>query len=102
MRLSTVPERNEANGLKTIHAALEAGVTLFDTAHAYGLSDDDLGHNERLLAQALGSHPRGGGAFVVTKTAMARPGGKWRPDGRSGVVRAHAEASAVALGRAPD
>jgi aryl-alcohol dehydrogenase-like predicted oxidoreductase/predicted kinase len=102
MRLSTVPERDAANGLKTIHAALDAGVVLFDTAHSYGLGDDDLGHNERLLAQALASHPRGPGVYVVTKTAMARPAGKWRPDGRAAVVRAHAEASVVALGRVPD
>ncbi len=99
MRLSTVPERDEANGIATIRAALDAGVTLFDTAHAYGLGDDDLGHNERLLAKALGGRT---GAFVVTKGGMVRPGGKWRPDGRAAVLRAHAEASAVALGRPPD
>ena len=36
MRLSTDPGRDEANGLATIHAALTAGISLFDTAHAYG------------------------------------------------------------------
>lgn len=37
---------DESESLKTIHAAFEAGVTLFDTADFYG-----SGHNEMLLAR---------------------------------------------------
>jgi pyridoxine 4-dehydrogenase len=40
--------RNDAESRATIHAALEAGVTLFNTADFYG-----TGHNEWLLGQAL-------------------------------------------------
>ena len=53
MRLSTDESRDEALAVETIAAAVEAGVTVFDTAHAYGLGAVDLGHNERLLARAL-------------------------------------------------
>src|SRR6266571_184066 len=53
MRLSTERERDEARALETVHAALDAGVTVFDTAHAYGLDDGERGHNEALLGRAL-------------------------------------------------
>ena len=39
--------------LATIHAALDAGVTLIDTADAYHLHADEVGHNESLIAEAL-------------------------------------------------
>jgi aryl-alcohol dehydrogenase-like predicted oxidoreductase len=98
MRLSSEPGRDEARGLATVHAALEAGVRIFDTARAYGLHDADRGHNERLLARALASHPAGAAARVVTKGGMARPDGAWRPDGRASALRADCEASRAALG----
>ena len=37
MRLSTAADRDEARGIEVLHAALDAGVTLFDTANAYCL-----------------------------------------------------------------
>ena len=46
MRLSTDADRDEENALATIAAAVDAGVTVFDTARSYG-------DNERLLAGAL-------------------------------------------------
>lgn len=48
MRLSTEADREEARGEETIAAALAAGITVFDTARAYGLNEADCGHNERL------------------------------------------------------
>ena len=103
MRLSTEAERDEARAIATVHAALDGGVTLFDTARAYGLGDEDRGHNERLLARALGSHAAGAHARVVTKGGMARPDGGWRPDGRARAIVADCEASLHALdGRAID
>src|SRR5262245_4506429 len=57
MRLSTEADRDEARAVATIHAALDAGIRLFDTARAYALDDGELGHNERLLARALAGHP---------------------------------------------
>ena len=84
MRL--VEERAEA----TVGAALEAGITVFDTAHAYGASP---GENERLLSRLL----RGTGARVVTKGGMTRPDGAWVSDGRASAIRADCEASLAAL-----
>ncbi len=45
--------------IRTIHAALDGGITLFDTAAAYG-----AGHSERLLARALKNRPD---ALIATK-----------------------------------
>lgn len=78
-----------------VRAALDAGLRLFDTARAYG-------DGERVLGEALASHPAGGEAFVVTKGGMARPDGEWVPDGRAGALRRDCEASLLALGRPID
>jgi hypothetical protein len=59
MRLSTDLADDPDSALATIAAALNAGFALFDTARAYSPSEEDLGHNERLLARALQAHPRG-------------------------------------------
>jgi aryl-alcohol dehydrogenase-like predicted oxidoreductase len=75
---------------ETIDAALEAGVTVFDTARAYD-------GNERLLGRAL----RGHGARVVTKGGMARDGARWLPDGRAKTIRGDCEASLAALDGLP-
>lgn len=50
---------DDTESIRTIHAALAAGITLFDTAAAYG-----AGHAERLLARALKDRPE---ALIVTK-----------------------------------
>ena len=101
MRLSTDPERDEARAFATVHAALAAGVTVFDSARAYGRDDGDRGHNERLLARALAAHPDGAQARVVTKGGMTRPDGAWRPDGRARSIVADCEASLHALDGRP-
>ena len=100
MRLSTDSERDEALAEQTISAALNAGITVFDTAHAYGLDEHDLGHNERLVARLLAS----GGASarrIITKGGMSRRGGGWVPDGRAKAIRVDCEASLNALGGLP-
>ena len=51
MSIEGRPDRERA--LRTIHAALDAGVTLIDTADAYHLHADEVGHNEELIAEAL-------------------------------------------------
>jgi aryl-alcohol dehydrogenase-like predicted oxidoreductase len=55
MRLSTESTRDDEGALDTLAAALDAGVRIFDTARSYALDARDLGHNEKLLAQALKS-----------------------------------------------
>jgi aryl-alcohol dehydrogenase-like predicted oxidoreductase len=50
MPLSIQGRPDESQGVRVIHAALDAGMTLIDTANVYCLEDNDLGHNERLIA----------------------------------------------------
>ena len=101
MRLSTDEDRSEARAAETITAAAEAGITVFDTARAYGLGGDDIGHNERLLARALRACRAEGRARIVTKGGMTRAGGGWAPDGRAKAIRADCEASLAALDGLP-
>lgn len=97
MRLSTDADRDAARAEATVHAALEAGITVFDTAHAYGLDDRDLGHNEALLGRLL----KGTLARVVTKGGMRRPFGRWVPDGRAKAIRDDCESSLKKLDGVP-
>jgi aryl-alcohol dehydrogenase-like predicted oxidoreductase/histidinol phosphatase-like enzyme/predicted kinase len=99
MRLSTREPRDVDNGIAVIHAALDAGATLLDTADAYALDDGDVGHNERLVAAALASWSGNrSGIRVATKGGLRRPGGAWVPDGRATHLRAACDASRRALG----
>src|SRR5689334_3211501 len=84
MRLSTAVDRDEARAVAVIHAALDAGVRLLDTADAYARDASEIGHNERLVAGALASWPGDRGDVVVaTKGGMTRPNGLWITDGRA-------------------
>ena len=78
------------SGGEAIVAAADAGVTVFDTARSYD-------GNERLLAQTL----RGRAVRIVTKGGMARPDGRWVPDGRARTLRADCESSLEALDGLP-
>lgn len=101
MRLSTEPGRDEERAVEVIHAALAAGVTLLDTASAYGRDEDDRGHNERMVARALAAWGGDRSAIcVATKGGMTRPGGRWVADGRAKSLAASCEASLRALGAA--
>ncbi|HET8953644.1 MAG TPA: aldo/keto reductase, partial [Solirubrobacteraceae bacterium] len=88
MRLPT--EDGAEPALETVAAAARAGVTVFDTARAYG-------DNERLLARGLRRCGAEGRARIVTKGGMSRAGGAWIPDGRAKTLLADCEASLVAL-----
>jgi len=101
MRLSTDADRDEERALATVSAAAGAGVTVFDTARAYGLGPEELGHNERLLARALRACGAEATARLVTKGGMTRPAGAWVPDGRAKAIRADCEASLEALDGLP-
>jgi aryl-alcohol dehydrogenase-like predicted oxidoreductase len=99
MHLSITGRPEEATALRVIHAALDAGVTLLDTADVYCLDDGDLGQNERLMAKALRSWsgPRDA-VIVATKGGMTRPGGRWERDGRPEHLRRACDRSLKALG----
>jgi aryl-alcohol dehydrogenase-like predicted oxidoreductase len=63
--------RDDARSVDTIHAALDAGVTLFNTGDLYG-----SGHNEMLLGRALGA--RRDRALISVKTGTMRaPSGQF-------------------------
>ncbi|MBN6053724.1 aldo/keto reductase [Nonomuraea sp. RK-328] len=91
---------DEAQSIRTIHAALDADVTLIDTADAYTPAHDQVGHNERLVARALASW--GGdrdAVLVATKGGHTRtPGGGWAVDGRPSYLVEACERSLKALG----
>jgi aryl-alcohol dehydrogenase-like predicted oxidoreductase/predicted kinase len=101
MRLSTEADRDPELAEQTIAAALEAGITVFDTARAYGRDEHELGRGERLLARALRGAGAGAAARVLTKGGMSRAGGAWIPDGRAKTIRTDCEASLVALDGIP-
>ncbi len=100
MPMSIEGRPDEARSVATIHAALDAGVTLIDTADAYHLLADEVGHNEELIAAALRSY--GGDTsdvLVATKGGHLRPGdGTWTQDGRPEYLKEAAKASAKRLG----
>jgi aryl-alcohol dehydrogenase-like predicted oxidoreductase len=100
MPLSVEGRPPEEQGIRTIHAALDAGVTLIDTADAYCLDAADTGHNERLVAKALATW--GGDAdsvLVATKGGHHRTAdGSWRLDGSPQHLERACEASLRALG----
>lgn len=100
MPLSIEGRPDEAQALRTIHASLDAGVTIIDTADAYCLDTQEHGHGERLVAKALATY--GGDAssvLVATKGGHLRPGdGSWQVDGRPEYLKQACEASLKALG----
>jgi aryl-alcohol dehydrogenase-like predicted oxidoreductase len=100
MPLSIEGRPDEAQAIATIHASLDAGVTIIDTADAYSLHTDEHGHGERIVAAALASYGSPTDHVVVaTKGGHRRPGdGSWTVHGDPAYVKQACEASLKALG----
>jgi len=100
MPMSVEGRPDEAQGVRTIHAALDAGVTLIDTADAYFAPADDEGHNELLVAQALREYGSSTDDVVVaTKGGHTRGSdGSWHLDGSPEHLRGACDASLRRLG----
>src|SRR5436190_7515041 len=82
MMISIAGRPPEEQGIRAIHAALDAGATLIDTADVYCLDDNDIGHNERLIAKALKQRTGSREHIVVaTKGGLTRPDGRWERKG---------------------
>ncbi len=98
MSIEGRPDRQRS--VATIHAALDAGITLVDTADAYHIGADEVGHNESLFAEALRSYAGDTGeVLVATKGGHLRPGdGSWTIDSSPQHLRAACEASLRRLG----
>jgi aryl-alcohol dehydrogenase-like predicted oxidoreductase len=91
---------DEDQSIRTLLAALDAGVTLIDTADAYTPSHEDVGHNERLVAKALARWDGDAATVLVaTKGGHTRtPGGGWEVDGDPSYLKQACDRSLKALG----
>ena len=90
-----LPDRAQA--IETVLAALDAGVTMIDSADSYGPDVDGFGHNEELVAEALrkAGNPE---VLVATKGGIQRDGAAWPLCGRPGYIREAAYGSLSRLG----
>jgi aryl-alcohol dehydrogenase-like predicted oxidoreductase len=86
---------DESQAIATVHAALDAGITLIDTADIYAPSWDTMGHNEELVAKALKSYGASTDEVVVaTKGGITRSEGNvFGRDGSLGYLRSAVEKS---------
>jgi aryl-alcohol dehydrogenase-like predicted oxidoreductase len=100
MPMSIEGRPNRERSIATIHAALDVGVTLIDTADSYHLLAGEVGHNEALIAEALASYGGDTSAVLVaTKGGHLRPGdGSWTVDGSPKHLTEACEASLKRLG----
>lgn len=74
---------DRAESIATVHAALEAGITLLDTGDFYG-----MGHNELLLREALQGRARDRVLLSVKFGVLRDPAGGWAGiDGRPAAVK---------------
>jgi aryl-alcohol dehydrogenase-like predicted oxidoreductase len=100
MPMSIEGRPDESRSIATIDAALDAGITLIDTADAYHIGADEVGHNESLIARALASFGADTSeVLVATKGGHLRPGdGSWTLNGSPEHLRQACEASLRRLG----
>jgi aryl-alcohol dehydrogenase-like predicted oxidoreductase len=102
MPISIEGRPDEAQAIATIHAALDAGITLIDTADAYRIPGEGVSHNELLIAKALKSY--GGdtsGVLVATKGGHLREEPvehAWQLNGHPDYLKNAAKASLKNLG----
>lgn len=88
--------------IDTVHAALDAGITLLDTANIYAPSWDSVGHNEALVAEAIRTYAGSASLtdlLVTTKGGITRSDGEvWGRDSRPDALVQACEASMTELG----
>jgi aryl-alcohol dehydrogenase-like predicted oxidoreductase len=86
-------ETDEAESIKVIHAAMEKGITMLDTADMYG-----SGHNEQLVGRAVAG--KRDQVLIATKFGIVREPGEYARNinGRPEYVKAACEASLKRLG----
>ncbi|MEU9211279.1 aldo/keto reductase [Streptomyces sp. NPDC048415] len=99
MPLSIEGRPDVGRAIATVHAALDAGMTLIDTADAYHVGAEEIGHNETLIAKALSLYGSASEVLVATKGGSLRPGdGSWTVDGRPEYIKRACEQSLARLG----
>ncbi|WP_308299080.1 aldo/keto reductase [Streptomyces sp. GESEQ-35] len=99
MPLSIEGRPDAERAIATVHAALDAGMALIDTADAYHVGADDIGHNETLVAKALSTYGPVPDVLVATKGGSRRSGdGSLTVDGRPEYIKRACEQSLARLG----
>ncbi len=99
LRLSTEGRPSEEDAIDVIRFALDQGIRLLDTADSYALHDGDLHYGERLARKAIeGWEGPRDEVRVITKAGLARPKGRWVPNGRRDHLRRMVDGSLAALG----
>ncbi len=99
MPLSMTERPSEEIGIEVLHASMDAGMKLLDTADVYCLDNRDIGHNERLMAKAVATWSGDRDSiFIATKGGLIRPEGRWENNARPDHLRKACERSLVALG----
>lgn len=93
MPLSIQGRPDEETSRRVLRAAIDAGMMFIDTADVYCLDDNDIGHNERLIASVVDDTVR-----VATKAGLRRPRGAWTNDASPKHIREACEKSLRALG----
>jgi aryl-alcohol dehydrogenase-like predicted oxidoreductase len=103
MPLSIAGHPDEEQAIRTIHAALDVGVTLIDTADSYRPDIHDPsgnGHNERLIAKAISRYRGATSALrIATKTGNVKPraGEDWIVNAAPAYIRQQCDLSLRAL-----
>ncbi|MBT7926400.1 MAG: aldo/keto reductase [Micrococcales bacterium] len=97
------PVRRLESAIPAIHAGLDAGITLLDTADIYAPTWEDVGHNEIFVAEALrtwsGTKEQKDKVLIATKGGITRSDGEvWGRGGSLDCLVRAAEASATHLG----
>jgi aryl-alcohol dehydrogenase-like predicted oxidoreductase len=90
--------RGEEEAIATIHAAVDGGANLIDTARAYTTATHP-GHSEALIRRALALHPQGGEVVVGTKGGHYRSGNEFPVCGTATALRRDCDASRALLAR---
>ena len=80
------------DAINVIHAAIEAGINFIDTANVYCTDNQDIGLNERTIAQALETVDQDD-IVVATKGGLIRPQGRWERRGSPQHLRSACEQS---------
>jgi len=96
MPLSIQGRPPEDEGRRVLNAAIDAGMTFIDTADVYCYDENEIGHNERLIASVV--RERKDDVKVGTKAGLRRPKGAWVTDGTPEHIREACEKSLRALG----
>lgn len=92
------PRATDAESIRTVRAAIDAGVTVIDTARVYTKAGVE-GHSESIVRRALEGHPERDRILVVTKGGHFRSGDDFLYDASPAALRRDVELSLRALGR---